>query len=54
MIEDERGEQFACDFNEDVQLQRAIVETLRKLNEEVNNYPQYETFASEPEAPQKL
>lgn len=44
-IEDERGKQFACDFSEDRQLQRAIVELLRKLELPAQTVPQYEMFA---------
>ncbi|MGE3165853.1 MAG: S41 family peptidase [Planctomycetota bacterium] len=43
-VEDARGEQFACDFPEDRQLQRAILVALEKLGQPPAN-PRYAPFA---------
>ncbi|MBI4601523.1 MAG: hypothetical protein HY721_06120, partial [Planctomycetes bacterium] len=45
-IEDERGREFACDFQEDPQLQRAILEILAKLGEKPESYPRYASLAA--------
>lgn len=52
-VEDELGRQFACDFNEDRQLQGAIVELLKKLESAPGTIPEYETFAKKFEAEKK-
>ena len=39
--EDRRGEQFACDYVEDLQLQSAIIDLLGQLGTEVSTIPQY-------------
>ena len=44
-LEDERGRQFACDFSEDVQLQRAILEILKLADSAADEIPEYGTFA---------
>ncbi|MEE8142441.1 MAG: S41 family peptidase [Planctomycetota bacterium] len=44
-LEDERGRQFACDFAEDVQLQRAILEILKMAHARADEIPEYGTFA---------
>ena len=53
-VEDERGRQFACDFNEDRQLQAAIVELLKKLDAQPDSIPQYKTFAHKFQKEKKL
>ena len=40
-LEDERGKEFACDFQEDAQLQRAILELLAKMGERPEDHPRY-------------
>jgi len=52
-VEDELGKQFACDFNEDRQLQGAIVELLGKLESAPGTIPEYETFARKFESEKK-
>lgn len=47
LIEDERGEQFACDFSEDIQLQAAILDILGSLGTEVSTIPQYNKIIKE-------
>ena len=46
---DDRGAEYACDFQEDVQLQRAILEVLRN-NKTVDpkQVPEYRAFATQP------
>ncbi|OUU22966.1 MAG: hypothetical protein CBC13_06750 [Planctomycetia bacterium TMED53] len=39
--EDRRGQQFACDYVEDLQLQSAIIDLLGQLGTEVSTIPQY-------------
>jgi len=39
--EDQRGQQFACDYVEDLQLQSAIIDLLGQLGTEVSTIPQY-------------
>ncbi len=53
-VEDERGRQFACDYNEDRQLQGAIVELIKKLDGSADTVPEYETFARKFETEKKL
>ena len=53
-FEDKRGRQFACDFNEDRQLQGAIVELLKKIDSSPETIPQYEVFAKKFEKEKKL
>ena len=53
-IEDERGRQFACDFNEDRQLQGAIVELLKKLDAQPDAIPEYKVFAHKFEKEKQL
>ena len=40
-LEDARGKEFACDFQEDNQLQRGILEILKKMGEKPEDYPRY-------------
>jgi carboxyl-terminal processing protease len=40
-IEDSRGREFPCDVQEDVQLQGAILEVLRKLQKRPEDFPAY-------------
>lgn len=40
-IEDSRGAEFACDVQEDVQLQRAILELLPKIDKRPEDFPKY-------------
>jgi hypothetical protein len=40
-LEDARGKEFACDFQEDQQLQRGILEVLKKMGEKPEDYPRY-------------
>jgi C-terminal processing protease CtpA/Prc len=47
LVEDERGAQFACDYNEDVQLQAAILDILGSLGTEVSTIPQYNKIVKE-------
>lgn len=51
-VEDIRGEQLACDFPEDRQLQRAILVALEKLGR-APEHPSYAPFAKAFEEPQK-
>lgn len=55
-VEDERGQQFACDYNEDRQLQGAIVELLKKVGggTTVESIPEYRTFAGRFDSEKKL
>jgi hypothetical protein len=48
-LEDERGKEFACDFQEDPQLQRAILEVLKKLGEKPQDHPRYASLAPKAE-----
>jgi C-terminal processing protease CtpA/Prc len=43
-LEDLKGREFACDFQEDVQLQRAILEILKKLGESPADHPRYKSL----------
>ena len=45
--EDRRGQQFACDFVEDLQLQAAIVDILASLGTELSTIPQYNKIENE-------
>lgn len=47
LVEDGRGEQFACDFSEDLQLQAAILDILGSLGTEVSTIPQYNKILKE-------
>jgi carboxyl-terminal processing protease len=48
LVADARGEDWACDFQEDTQLQRAIYETARKLPDtDPAAIPEYKSFAAE-------
>ena len=40
-LEDERGKEFACDLQEDRQLQRAVIETLSRLDKDPAQIPAY-------------
>jgi carboxyl-terminal processing protease len=40
-LEDERGREFACDHQEDRQLQRAVLEALRRLGKSPAEFPEY-------------
>lgn len=40
-VEDARGEEFACDYLDDVQLQGAILDTLTKLGQSKDDVPEY-------------
>ena len=44
-VADERGAPFVTDIQEDVQLQRAIVELMRKLGTRVSDHKIYSPFA---------
>jgi hypothetical protein len=46
-LEDIRGKEFACDFQEDLQLQTSILELLKKLGENPQDFPRYATFAKQ-------
>jgi carboxyl-terminal processing protease len=48
-LEDARGKEFACDFQEDAQLQRAILEILKKRGERPEDYPRYASLAAKPD-----
>lgn len=45
LVQDDRAKEFAYDLQEDVQLQRAIYENLKKLGEEPGIYREYAHFA---------
>jgi carboxyl-terminal processing protease len=47
-LEDQAGKEFASDFQEDVQLQRAILELLGKLGKPIENYPRYAVALKKP------
>jgi carboxyl-terminal processing protease len=44
-VSDKRGKEFLADVQEDVQLQRAIVELFSILREDITSVPQYKPFA---------
>lgn len=44
-FEDERGREYACDYADDIQLQRAIIEALKVLDTDPRNIPGYAPFA---------
>lgn len=44
-VADRRGQEFLTDVQEDIQLQRAIVELFSILREEITDVPQYRLFA---------
>jgi hypothetical protein len=44
-FEDEMGRELACDFQDDVQLQRAILEVLKELAVDPATIPEYLSFA---------
>ena len=44
-LEDAKGREFACDVQEDRQLQAAILHLLRKLNRNPRDYSSYEAYA---------
>ena len=44
-IEDRRGKEFACGFQEDPQLRAAILELLKKLGRKTEEIPRYAGFA---------
>ncbi|MEM7166629.1 MAG: S41 family peptidase [Planctomycetota bacterium] len=44
-FEDERGREYACDFADDVLLQRAIVHALKELGSDAREIPGYAPFA---------
>ena len=43
--EDKRGQQFACDYSDDLQLQRALIAALEKVNASAAAIPEYAHFA---------
>ena len=45
-FEDARGKQFACDYPEDLVLQRAIMTTLEKLGRSADSIDEYRAFAA--------
>ncbi len=45
IFEDQRGAEFACDYAEDAQLQRAILEQLQALGLNREDFPDYQKFA---------
>ncbi|MFN0058255.1 MAG: S41 family peptidase [Planctomycetota bacterium] len=45
LVMDERGKEFACDYSDDIQLQRAILELLKKLGTAPESIVEYKTFA---------
>jgi hypothetical protein len=49
-LEDARGKEFACDFQEDNQLQRAILEVLKKMGERPEDHPRYASLVAKPDA----
>ncbi|MEM7263378.1 MAG: S41 family peptidase [Planctomycetota bacterium] len=50
IAQDKRGQEFACDYPEDLQLQRAIAVTLEKLGADGNSIDEYKSlFARLPE-----
>jgi len=49
VVADERGAEFVCDYEDDTQLQRAILEALRNIrNVDPKAIPEYKAFASAP------
>ncbi|GIW73263.1 MAG: hypothetical protein KatS3mg102_2805 [Planctomycetota bacterium] len=56
--QDRRAKEFAHDYENDVQLQRAIYEMAKKLGTDLAQYPEYaffaHKFAARPEAPAEL
>lgn len=45
-VAEDRGREYACDYVEDIQLQRAILESLKSLEMNAKDFPEYQNFAN--------